>query len=141
MNDPWCLAASDPQAKTRILINYDAKRWTTEPSFRDPKDLRFGRGMKQTSIRSTERRVRLFLLNALAMVLLTLLGATGERLGMDRHLKANTVQYRTHSLFRQGYLLYDLMPNRPGSCLRPLMQCFAELMLAHRTLSGVFCIV
>ena len=55
----------------------------------------------------------LLLLNAFAVVLLTLLGAAGESLGMDRHLKSNTVKTRTHSLFRQGCMLYDLTPNMP----------------------------
>jgi hypothetical protein len=31
-----------------------------------------------------------------------LLGAAGEALGYDRHLKSNTTKRRTHSLFRQG---------------------------------------
>jgi hypothetical protein len=33
--------------------------------------------------------------------LLTLLGAVGESLGMDRLLKSNTSKTRTHSLFRR----------------------------------------
>jgi hypothetical protein len=141
MNQPWCLAASDPAEKTRTLINYYAKRWGIEPSFRDTKDLRFGMGLKATHIKNPERRDRLLLLNAFAIVLLTLLGVAGESLGMDRHLKANTVKYRTHSLFRQGCLLYDLIPNMPTERLKPLMQRFAELILQHRTFSDVFCVV
>mgnify|MGYP006271673733 CR=1 FL=1 len=39
---------------------------------------------------------------ALAVALLTLLGAVGEDLGLDRQLRANTAKRRTHSLFRQG---------------------------------------
>src|SRR4051812_38697443 len=57
-----------------------------------------------------------------AVVLLTLLGAAGESLGMDRHLKSNTVRTRTHSLFRQGCMLYDLIPNMPEHRLKPLIQ-------------------
>src|SRR4051794_9398676 len=70
-------------------------------------------------VNSPERRDRLWLLNAFAVVLLTLLGAAGEALDYDRHLKANTVKRRTHSLFRQGCMLYDLIPNMPESRLRP----------------------
>src|SRR5208337_1795946 len=55
-----------------------------------------------------QRRDRLLLLNALAILLLTLLGAAGESLGMDRSLRTSTVKRRVHSLFRQGCLLYDL---------------------------------
>ncbi len=47
---------------------------------------------------------------------------------MDRHLKSNTSKTRTHSLFRQGCMLYDLIPNMPEVRLRPLMQHFAEVM-------------
>ena len=65
---------------------------------------------KMASIRvsTPERRDRLWLLNAFAVVLLTLLGAAGEALGYDRHLKSNTSKQRTHSLFRQGAMLYEL---------------------------------
>jgi hypothetical protein len=48
-------------------------------------------------IKSTERRDRLLLINAFAILLLTLLGAAGESLGMDRLIKANTV---IHSFVR-----------------------------------------
>ncbi len=59
---------------------------------------------------SPARRDRLWLLNALVVVLLTLLGAAGEALGYDRLLKSNTAKRRTHSLFRQGRL-HALRPN------------------------------
>lgn len=141
MKEPWCIAASDPQAKPRTLINHYAKRWTIEPSFRDSKDLRFGMGMSATRIGNTQRRDRLFLVNAFAIVLLTLLGAAGESLGYDRHLKANTVKRRTHSLFRQGCMLFDLTPNMPDSRLRPLLDRFAEYIREHRSFSDVLCVV
>ena len=72
------------------------------------------------------------------MVLLTLLGAAGEALGYDRHLKANTAKQRTHSLFRQGCMHYDLIPNMPEERLRPLMRRFGEMLLEHRAFSQVF---
>jgi hypothetical protein len=58
-------------------------------------------------------------------VLLTLLGAAGESLGYDRMLKTNTAKHRVHSLFRQGCMLYDLIPMMPQARLRPLMQRFS----------------
>ena len=57
-----------------------------------------------------------------------MLGTAGEDLGMDRHLESNTGKTRTHSVFRQGCMLYELIPNRPEVRLRPLMQRFAEVM-------------
>ena len=112
MKEPWCLAASNAEASSAMLVNYYAKRWTIEPNFRDIKDLRFGMGLGVTRIGEPTRRDRLLLINAFAMVLLTMLGAAGESLGMDRLLKSNTSKTRTHSLFRQGCMLYELIPAR-----------------------------
>ena len=72
------------------------------------------------------------------MVLLTLLGAAGETLGYARHLKSNTAKHRTHSLFRQGCMLYDLIPNMPESHLRPLMETFTAMLDAQPLFSRVF---
>ena len=52
-------------------------------------------GLSVLRIADPQRRDRLLLLNAFAIVLLTLLGAAGESLGMDRHLKSNTARHRT----------------------------------------------
>jgi hypothetical protein len=51
------------------------------------------------------------LLIALAIALLTMLSAAAEKTGLDKMLKANTVAKRTHSLFRQGLMLWDRIPN------------------------------
>jgi hypothetical protein len=126
MKEPWCLATSERDATAATLVNHYAKRWTTEPQFRDTKDLRFGMGLSATRIAEPMRRDRLLLVSAFATALLTLLGAVGESLGMDRLLKSNTSTKRTHSLFRQGCMLYDLIPNMPEHRLAPLMQKFGE---------------
>jgi hypothetical protein len=60
---------------------------------------------RSTRIGEPMRRDRLLLVSAFATALLTLLGAVGENLGMDRLLKSNTSKTRTHSLFRQGCML------------------------------------
>lgn len=126
MKEPWCLATSERDATAATLINHYAKRWTIEPQFRDTKDLRFGMGLSSTRIGEPARRDRLLLISAFATALLTLLGAVGESLGMDRLLKSNTSKTRTHSLFRQGCMLYDLIPNMPEHRLTPLMRKFAD---------------
>jgi hypothetical protein len=126
MKEPWCLAASEREATAATLVNHYAKRWTIEPQFRDTKDLRFGMGLSSTRIAEPMRRDRLLLISAFATALLTLLGAVGESLGMDRLLKSNTSKTRVHSLFRQGCMLYDLIPNMPEHRLAPLIEKFAE---------------
>ncbi len=45
---------------------------------------------------------------------------------MDRLLKSNTNKIRTHSLFRQGCMLYELIPNVLKHRLVPLMTAFAR---------------
>jgi len=98
-------------------------------------------GLGELHIGDPQRRDRLLLLNAFAIVLLTLLGAAGESLGMDRQLKVNTVKRRTHSLFRQGCMLYELIPNMPETRLRPLVKRFAEMVQQSRTIADVFAVI
>src|SRR3954464_7829117 len=141
MKEAWCLTASNAAAPSRQIIDLYSKRWGVEPSFRDTKDLRFGLGLSSVRISDPQRRDRLLLLNAFAVVLLTLLGAAGESLGMDRHLKSNTVKTRTHSLFRQGCLLYDLIPNMPEHRLRPLAERYANILEQSRVVTETFAIV
>ena len=101
MKEPWLLATSLSWAPTRIVSLY-GRRFTCEENFRDEKDPRFGLGSRLARVRDAARRDRLCFILALAAALLTLLGAAGEHLGLDRRLRANTVKRRTHSLFRQG---------------------------------------
>ena len=141
MKEPWCLAISDESKKPKEAIDYYGMRWTIEPSFRDTKDLRFGMGLSHMRISTPERRDRLLFLNAVAINILTILGAAGESLGMDRQLKSNTSKKRTHSLFRQGCMLYELMPNMPEVRLLPLIRRFNEMLQQCRVCSELFSIV
>ena len=138
MKDPWCLVASDPAATASTLKAYYGQRWGIEASFRDIKDLRFGMGMADLRISKPERRDRLLLISAIAMAVLTILGATGEALGYDRMLRANTVKRRTHSLFRQGCMLYDWLPRMPQKYFEPLVRAFADNLAQHKGLAVVF---
>ena len=138
MKAPWCLCTSLKDAKAKTLLAKYAKRWCIEASFRDSKDPRFGLGMRQVRISSPERRDRLWLVNALATALLTLLGAAGEALGFDKHLKASTTKRRVHSLFRQGCLHYQLIPNMREDRLRPLMEKFGHLLLEQPAIADIY---
>jgi hypothetical protein len=139
MKEPWCLAASTTDATARALINLYGRRWGVECGFRDAKDLRFGLGMASMRVKTPARRDRLWLICAFAIALLTLLGAAGEALGYDRHLKTNTAKHRTHSLFRQGCMLYELIPTMPDDRLKPLIARFAaelEKLAAFKAVYG-----
>lgn len=101
MKEAWYLASSIKHQKQQVVKLY-ARRFCCEEHYRDAKDDRFGMGLKETHVSTVERRDRFLLFHAIATVLLTLLGAAGEKLGFDRLLRANTLKRRTHSLYCQG---------------------------------------
>jgi hypothetical protein len=141
MKQAWCLATSGTDQTAKALISLYGKRWSIECGFRDTKDLRFGMGMASIHLSTPARRDRLWLLNAFAIMLLTLLGAAGEALGYDRYLKSNTTKRRTHSLFRQGCMLYDLIPNMPDPRLLPLIERFAAMLAEIPMFADTFGVV
>lgn len=138
MKQAWCLAASSKDAKTKQLTALYGRRWPIECSFRDTKDLRFGMGLGTIRVKSPERRDRLWLINAFAVVLLTLLGAAGEAMGYDRMLKSSSTKRRVHSLFRQGCLLYDLLPTMRDEWLGPLATRFSQMLQDQPLFANVF---
>jgi Transposase DDE domain len=138
MKEPWCLVTNTTDQTARALINLYAKRWGIECQFRDSKDIRYGMGMGDVHVSTPARRDRLWLIYAFVVALLTLLGAAGEALGFDRMLKSNTTKRRTHSLLRQGIMLYQLIPTMPEHRLLPLVEKFAELLKAQPVFAGMF---
>lgn len=141
MKEPWCLATSLAKVTAKTLIDLYSRRWGIECSFRDAKDWRFGMGMSATRVSTPARRDRLWLIAALAIVLLTVLGAAGEAIGYDRHLRTSTTSRRVHSLFRQGVMYYQLIPNMPEERLRPLILQFEKLFRDHQLLKRTFGII
>lgn len=141
MKEAWCLATSLEQASAAKVIGLYGRRFTIEEKFRDIKDLRFGMGLSAMHICEPERRDRLLLLGALAGALLTLLGEAGERLGMERYLKANTTKRRTYSLFRQGCMYYQAIPNMPEAQLLPLVELFSQLVREQPVFREVFGVI
>ena len=81
------------------------------------------------------------MISALAIAVLSLPGAAGERIGYDRWLKANTVERRTHSLFRQGLMPYHHLPNWPEDRTRPLMEEFGSMLAEQRVFNEVFGVI
>lgn len=120
MKEAWFLATSLKGCKEAVVELY-GRRFTCEENFRDEKDDRFGLGFKETRVSSPERRDRFLVINALATIVLTLLGAAGEQCGLDRHLKASTVRRRVHSLFCQGRIYLRCFMNKHVEALRNLL--------------------
>lgn len=138
MAEPWYLASSMKEAKAAELVKLYSRRFTIEESFRDIKDIRFGMGLSTVTIGDVNRRDRLLLVTAMAVALLTLLGAASEAVGLDRALKANTAKKRTHSLFFQGCYYYEALPNMREGDARLLMQAYDRIVREHAVFTQVF---
>lgn len=128
MKDAWCLASSREDLDGQEIVEWYGRRWGIESSFRDIKDYRFGQGMGDIHTKSRDRRDRLFLVSALAIALLTLLGAAGEAVGLEKNFKANTVKTRTYSLFRQGTMYYAHLPGMPEKDVKAMITKFHEYL-------------
>lgn len=127
MKDAWYIVSNCDYPANRIIILY-GRRWSIEPYFRDVKDIRFGFGLSFTHTTKPERRDRLLLMMSLCYVLLTLLGAAGEQLGLDKYLKVNTVKKRTHSLVRQGAFYFRYFPRLNPEQQQALIENFDYLL-------------
>ena len=141
MKDAWYLASSLTNYGARQIIWFYGRRFSCEENFRDIKDIRFGMGLSSTNIANPERRDRILLVSAISIVLLTLLGAAGEEIGLDSNFKANTVKRRTHSLFTQGCFYFLAMVNWPVERFEAIMRKYAELLEEHLVFRGLFSII
>jgi hypothetical protein len=138
MKESWCLATSRVDDGAAAVTKLYGRRFTIEETFRDTKDVHFGMGLSATHIGSNARRDRLLFLGAIAYALLVLLGAAGERCGLDRTLKANTIKRRTLSLFKQGCFWYDAIPALPDERFALLMKAYDECVSEHAVFQEVF---
>jgi hypothetical protein len=136
MKEPWCLATSHGDKLGSEIVQFCAKHFTIEESFRDEKNLRFGMGLSETRIGTPDRRDRMLLVSAIA--LLTLLGAAGEAVGHDKWLKTNTVEHLTLSLLNQGILHYAALPNMKPHMAEELMAKFGEMLRERRVFRETF---
>jgi hypothetical protein len=140
MKEPWCLATSHADKTGAEIVKWYGKRFTIEETFRDLKNLRFGMGLSDTRISSTERRDRILIVGAVAAALLTLLGAAGEALGLDMTMKANTVKTRTHSLLNQGLFYFEWLAtmSEERALALTLSQKFDQLVRQQATFRELF---
>ncbi|MEJ2147757.1 MAG: hypothetical protein P8020_21780 [Acidobacteriota bacterium] len=138
MKEPWCLASSRSRKDAQAFIKWYARRWSIEASFRDLKNPVLGLGLGDVHVSRCDRRDRLVLIAAFAIVLMTLLGAAGESVKMDWMLKASTTKKRTLSLLRQGYYWHEKVPNMPDEQVVVLMSKFGELLQEHAVFTRLF---
>jgi hypothetical protein len=134
MQEPWCLATNRADSADAIVSLY-ARRFDIEHTFRDQKDRRFGFGLYYCTVGTPERRDRLLLVLTFAAILTTLLGAAGEKMQLDKQLRANTAKKRTHSLFRQGR---EYAAGVARSVVHEMRALFRNLWKAHRATDRIY---
>lgn len=141
MKEPWCLATSLAERKAKEIVELYAKRFAIEETFRDKKDIHFGMGLSATHIGDAARRDRVLLLAAIAHALLTLLGAAGERAGLDRTFQSSPKRGRALSLFAQGVFWYGALPNLREERARSLMSAFDQVVREHAVFREIFGVI
>ena len=141
MKQAWWIAASNSKIPAGILIRLYSKCLGSEPRFGDTKDINFGMGLSETSISIPERRDRVLFISMLAVLVLTQFGAIGEKLGLDRYLKANTAKHRTMSLFRQGCYYYNQIVHMTKIELQNFLNCFLDLLGEHKELKEILWVI
>jgi hypothetical protein len=135
MQEPWLLASSRSDLTGTAITRRYGTRFTVEETCRDVKNPRLGLGLKHTVMARNDRRDALFLLAVLAHTLLTRLGKAGEELGLDRWL--GVTRPRQYARFRQGQMLFALLPTMDQQRLRTLLQRFGQLLREHALLSQI----
>ena len=105
-----------------------------EQAFRDGKSFRFGLGLGHVCVRKPKRLVVLWLLVALALWVVALLGQLGQQAGIAKRLQANTVKDRkVFSCAVLGLLIVEHNIPIPLS-LRRLTQAKALFQTNHQRL-------
>ena len=136
MKEPWLLICDAKVTTARDAIDLYGMRFTTEETFRDQQDPRFGLGLDYLHLKDPAKRDRLLMLAAYTQVLLTLLGAASEASGLDvtLHPKGGVSQgkKRVYSLFRQGCIWFVLLPTLPEHLRARLLGAFKEILRQHQ---------
>jgi len=141
MKEPWCIVSSREDLSGSWIIKWYEKRWGCEPQFRDTKDIHFGMGLSFTHIKNADRRDRLLLIHAIATLVLTLLGAAGEKIGLDKYLKSNTSKKRQLSLFKQGCIYFRRLFRMVKKTAVKLIEAFYELVTENKNASVIIGVI
>ena len=98
-------------------------------------------GLSAVRIGDPYRRDRLLLLNAIAIVLLDAARRSRRSARHGSSAQEHPVKRRVHSLFRQGCLYYDAIPNMPGPTLCALIERFQALLMENKVTAAVFVVI
>lgn len=92
--EPWILFSSLLEEQPDIIVGIYRKRMQIEETFRDLKNPRFGWSLRHVQSKSRHRLQVLFLIAALGMLALLLIGRLAERVGRHRDYQGNTIRDR-----------------------------------------------
>jgi Transposase DDE domain len=136
MKECWCLVTSLSDETAENIVQLYGCRFDIEHTFRDQKDWRFGLALDHMTLGTPGRRDRMLLVLALATMFNVIVGAAGEKLGLDRALRANTEKRkRTHSLLRQGH---EYMAGVARALIADVRRTFHELWAELRVTDRVY---
>jgi len=92
--EPWLLATSLPvnSKLAKQVVNIYSSRMQIEEAFRDSKSIHFGLGYELSGTKSPQRLQILFLIAALAGLILWILGAIAKATDRHRDYQANSVK-------------------------------------------------
>ena len=98
----WVLITDIDNMLAETIVNIYYKRMTIEETFRDEKNVLYGFALEKMKLSSAERYDKMLLIISYAYLLIMLFGLLMEQKNMHRKIMANTVKYRSLSLFQVG---------------------------------------
>lgn len=110
--EPWLIASSLPNsgAMAKKVVRFYRQRMQIEESFRDMKNSRSGFSLRDSRTNSAKRLAILMLVNALAQLVVWLIGRAGQVRLLHRELQANTV--RTQSVLSTFFVGCQLVHHK-----------------------------
>jgi hypothetical protein len=98
----WVICTNSNQLCPNKIIDIYYKRMTIEETFKDIKNIERGYAIESVKLSEEERYDKMLLILSYAYLLLTLFGLIMETKNMHKKIMANTVKYRSISLFQVG---------------------------------------
>jgi len=108
--EPWLLLAGMrlSQLTAKAIVRIYRQRTQIEASFRDMKNLYFGQGFTANRSHDAKRLAILVLIAAVAAFLLFMIGATAERMHLERGMHASSSKRRVYSLSFLASLILNI---------------------------------
>jgi hypothetical protein len=127
--EPWLLGTNLRWGIRRLAQIFEQRIMMIEELFRDEKNIRYGWGLRQMRLSTTERLERMFLILAFAYILLLLMGLICKQQLSPAHWSSTTSKTRPTSAFLVGRIMQHKRRFRLGellALLRLLLQAAAE---------------